>query len=208
MYLCNMPHSRSGYTPFELMFGTKNPNVIATLKSYWTTTSDSPVKITDYLENLQHNINTTLEGLKSDMADKACLERSKLDKSNLRSFSVGDLVLKKVPGLASALDTSWEGPYEVTKKMSDLNYAIVPQGKKSKSKIYHINQLKKFVHSFPYHRVLTVVEPESGDAPIICAVPDHFKGPELSSSQKVELDQCLSLYKDIFSDCPGNTQLA
>ncbi len=88
MYLCNMPHSRSGYTPFELMFGTKNPNVIATLKSYWTTPSGSPVKITDYLENLQHNINTTLEGLKSDMADKVCLERSKLDKSNLRSFSV------------------------------------------------------------------------------------------------------------------------
>ncbi len=112
-----------------------------------------------------------------------------------------------MPGLASALDTSWEGPYEVTKKMSDLNYAIVPQGKKSKSKLHHI-QLKKFAHSFPCHRVLTVVEPESGDALIISAVPDHFKGPELSSSQKVELDHCLSLYKDIFSDCPGNTQLA
>ncbi len=80
-------------------------------------TNDSPVKITDYLENLQCNINITLEGLKSDMANKACLEQSKLDKSNLKIFSVGDLVLKKVPGLALALNTSLKGPYDITKKL-------------------------------------------------------------------------------------------
>ncbi len=30
-YLRNMPHSRSGYTPYELVFGKSTPNIIATL---------------------------------------------------------------------------------------------------------------------------------------------------------------------------------
>ncbi len=35
-YLRHMPHSRHGLTPYELVFGKTTPNVIATLKAFWT----------------------------------------------------------------------------------------------------------------------------------------------------------------------------
>jgi hypothetical protein len=44
-------------------------------------------------------------------------------------------------GLKKKLARKWDGPFKVTKKISQLNYEIVSQ--KDKSLVVHINRLKK-----------------------------------------------------------------
>lgn len=167
------------------------------------------MNISDFLHNLLLDLNTILQGLKSNMKDKAVVERVTKEKQALRQFQKGDLVLRKTPGLNSALETSWEGPFCIAEKLGDVNYSIThAEGRKSKPKAVHLNQLKKFVQALPCHKVLTVVDFESVDQPDGPFLPDHFKGPNLPESQKADLDSCFSKYSSVFSDTPGNTTSA
>ena len=45
------------------------------------------------------------------------------------------------PGLTRKFRKPWKGPYQITKKISDLNYELVDQG--NKKSVVHVNRLKK-----------------------------------------------------------------
>jgi hypothetical protein len=45
------------------------------------------------------------------------------------------------PELTRKFSKSWQGPYKVTKKLSDLNYEIIDQY--SKKRVVHVNRLKR-----------------------------------------------------------------
>jgi hypothetical protein len=45
------------------------------------------------------------------------------------------------PGLSKKLAKPWSGPWQITKKISELNYKIVD--KKGKRQVVHIDRLKK-----------------------------------------------------------------
>ncbi len=114
-------------------------------------------------------------------------------------FQPGDSILRKIPGLGSFLSSSWEGPYKVIARISDVNYKIGPaDGKSSHVKIIHINQMKKCVEdsSNPCYKVLAIIDNEgiTNDS----LIPDSFKDPDLSPSQKKELDSCFSKYPGFF----------
>ena len=53
-----MPHRISGFTPFELQFGKETPHILATLKSYWLDSENIPINVTDFMLNLQKDINS------------------------------------------------------------------------------------------------------------------------------------------------------
>ncbi len=200
----------SGYTPYELVFGKSTPNIIATLKSHWTNTSSPPVNVSNFMEQLQYDLKTTIEGLKERLHDKVVKNRELSDKhTKLRVFQPGDLILRKIPGLGSSLSSSWERPYKVIARISDVNYKIgLIDGKSYHVKIIHINQMKKFVEdsSNPCYKVLAIIDNEgiANDS----LIPDSFKVPDLSPSQKKELDSCFSKYLRVFSDLPGCTTSA
>ena len=66
-------------------------------------------------------------------------------KAKPRKFTIYELVYlynpAKKPGLTRKFLKSWQGPYKVTEKLSDLNYEITDQyGKK---RVVHINRLKR-----------------------------------------------------------------
>ena len=51
----------------------------------------------------------------------------------------------KIPGLGNKLDDSWDGPYEVFRKLNDDNYeAIIPKCR-GRRKVVHVNNLKPWV---------------------------------------------------------------
>ena len=63
-------------------------------------------------------------------------------KAKLRQLKQGDKVLLLLPTSSNKLLAQWQGPYEVKKKISDLNYVIEVCGR---DKVYHINMLKLYV---------------------------------------------------------------
>jgi hypothetical protein len=66
-------------------------------------------------------------------------------KAKIRTFEVNDLVYLylpvKKPGITKKFARKRAGPFQVTKKISDLNYEIISQ--KDKKHLVHINRLKK-----------------------------------------------------------------
>ncbi len=143
-FLRNLPHSRHGHTPYELIFMKPTPHILATLKSYWFHPENESLNASVFLESLHHNINTTIQTLKERLRDDTAKKRATSDNRKFRKFKEGYLVWRCVPGLNACLEASWEGPFVVLSKLTDVNYKIAPKGSKGKSrgKVVHLNHLK------------------------------------------------------------------
>ena len=50
---------------------------------------------------------------------------------------MGDMVLMGIPGLVRKLEDAWDGPYEVNRKLNEVNYEICIPPCKAKTKTVH-----------------------------------------------------------------------
>ncbi len=64
--------------------------------------------------------------------------------ARLRNFTPGDKVLVLLPTSSSKLLAKWQGPFEVTRQVGDLNYEVVRTDRSGARQIYHLNLLKKW----------------------------------------------------------------
>ncbi len=64
--------------------------------------------------------------------------------TRLRKFAPGDKVLVLLPTSSSKLLAKWQGPFEVTRRVGDLNYEVVRTDRSGARQIYHLNLLKKW----------------------------------------------------------------
>ncbi len=53
-------------------------------------------------------------------------------------------MLVLLPTSSSKLLTKWQGPFEVTRRMGDLNYEVIRTDRSGARQIYHLNLLKKW----------------------------------------------------------------
>ena len=101
-----MPHRISGFNPFKLKYGKQTPTILSFLKFYWLDPEVTPINNTDFMLNLQKDINTVMEAVQSRWQDSHVKVRDKSNQVKLRVFNVGDLVLWKTPSLSKSLSTS------------------------------------------------------------------------------------------------------
>ncbi len=52
-YARNIPHSRTGHTPFELTFAKPTPFILHTLKSLWTGDTDNTVNVPQFIADIE-----------------------------------------------------------------------------------------------------------------------------------------------------------
>ncbi len=64
--------------------------------------------------------------------------------TNLGKFVPGDKVLVLLPTSTSKLPAKWQGPFEVTRQVGDLNYEVIRTDRSGSRQIYHLNLLKKW----------------------------------------------------------------
>ena len=101
-----MPHRISGFNPFELQYGKQTPTILSFFKFYWLDPEVTPINITDFMLDLQKDINTVMEAVQSRLQDSHIKVREKSDQVKLRVLNVGNLVLWKTPSLSKSLRTS------------------------------------------------------------------------------------------------------
>ena len=75
-----------------------------------------------------------------------------------RDFSVGTLVLVRMPDMEGKLSDVWDGPYEVVRKVSPVAYEFKVPSRRSKALVTHVNRLKEWKD--PEAQVLRVVMAE------------------------------------------------
>ncbi len=196
--LRQMPHSDSGFSPFDLVFGFRVRTPLDALYHGIYELEGRETNVCDWVAGLMDRLER--------MRDCAALKMSKGKEgrlryynrgSKLREFEVGDMILYRIPGMSCKLADSWEGPYRVLDRKGQVNYKIGKVGKETHAKVVHVNCMKKFQERAEVKRLDLVLEEGVQERNVL---KDDCVG-----LVKEELDGLIAEFGDVFSDVPGNT---
>ncbi|KAM0737154.1 Retrovirus-related Pol polyprotein from transposon 412 [Formica fusca] len=138
------PHTATGFTPFELIYGHR-----ATL----LTTLSQPPKPTytydDYAQELKEKLRASQQIAKKHIKNEKIKTKENYDKKTKEiKLKVGEKALLYDEtvrrGRSKKLDSLWTGPYTIIEKNSEVNYTI-KRGRKTIR--VHINRLKPFIEN-------------------------------------------------------------
>ena len=224
------------FSPFQLLFG-RSPvspsDVFHRLLVIRESEQDFAEPVTDYVISLQERLESSLK-LAHSYARKHLdrgLKYKNTGRSD-RSFPEGSKVLLLLPTSAKKLLLSWKGPYDVIRKISDVDYVIDVDGV---SKTFHVNMCKLYIerpevllafntHVDPYFSSTGLVSDDvSDDSSVHSQTPDlsvdklvpqltRTQGVDdvhvsqkLSDVQRDEVKSVLRDFHEVFSDVPGKT---
>ena len=135
------PHTRTGFTPHELLFGRK-PNIPGILQKE---TPEIQYSYGNYVKELQARLQSSYERARSNLQVKKEKSKEYYDRTvNVPLFVIDKVLLHDETvrrGRSSKLSKSWIGPYEVI-ALDDVNVTLkLPRNRTLK---VHVNRLKTF----------------------------------------------------------------
>ena len=147
--LRSVPHSSTGVSPAELVWGRKMRGILEVIRETWT--QQDPMQgyckmsTCDYMKELNDRIDETLKIASQNSSKAQARMKEHYDKSSsVRELRPGDSVLVLMPTSNNKLFATWKGPFEVLRRFENDNYEIQMDGRKAK---WHVNALRKY--SFP-----------------------------------------------------------
>ena len=203
------PHCVTGFSPFSLMFGRDVRGPLHFLKTSWLEGDVDVCSVGDWLVSVKARMGEWAEivsdrELKAKATMKSFYDRS----ATVKSFKEGDMVLVKKPVLSGKMDCSWEGPFEIERRVSPATYALKLPGRSTKAKILHCNLLKAWhTPAEVLHRVMVVGDEESEceSSPGLRLGRGDFVP---SVAEQSMLDAVLTKHKGVLCDDPGKTVAA
>ena len=137
------PNRETLFSPYELVFGRQVRTPLDIIHQGWVEVEFEELDTDEWASWLKDRLKCWHEVMheRGDQAGKA--RKKYFDKKTIaRELSVGDLVLCRIPGMIPKLKESWNGPFEIIQKLNRVDYRI--ELSKGKSKVLHINNLKKY----------------------------------------------------------------
>ena len=122
-------------------------------------------------------------------------------KSVVREFSVGDYVLVFRPIRMGKLENQWQGPFIITKKITEVTYQVDLWTSGKQYRTFHVNCMKQWTSPAPAVFLVQDPEeepPESSREKLIHSMP---------TSHHMDLKKLKDKYKDVLKDVPGKTTL-
>lgn len=222
-----IPQESTGFSPFELMYGRqpRGPiDVIYDICKGNTEQSHEKMFAYAYVDELRDRIDESCRLAQESAFEKAKIYKTYADrKSQIREFQVGDEVLVLLPQDPKKLLMTWKGPYKVVSVRSGVNYEIQID---NKTKTLHANMLKKYIrrnttepHIFNREiACLGLISETDDDEGQLTHIPmvqndqqetyqDVNINPNLSSTQRSQIDTLITQYKDVLTDNPGHTNI-
>ncbi len=140
-----VPQASTGFSPFELLYGRQPRGVLDVLRETWEEGLSESKNEIQHVLDLRTKLHT-LGQLSMENLLQAQDKQSRLYNrgARLRNFTPGDKVLVLLPTSSSKLLAKWQGPFEVTRQVGDLNYEVVRTDRSGARQIYHLNVLKKW----------------------------------------------------------------
>lgn len=140
-------HESTGCTPNELMFG-REVRLPVDLMFGAPPESTASLDCTEYACNLRKQVETVHDFARNRLCIESQRQKRLYDqRANANSFKEGDKVWlynpQKKKGRSPKLQTPWDGPWEVTKQVTDVVYRI-QKNPKGKPKFVHHDRLKPF----------------------------------------------------------------
>ncbi len=192
-----VPQASTGFSPFELLFGRQPHGVLDILRETWEDGPSDSLNEIQYVLDLRTKLHT-LGRLSMENLLQAQDRQSRLynQGTRLRKFAPGEKVLV--------------GPFEVTRRIGDLNYEVVRTDRNGAHQIYHLNLLKKWSEAESV-MLATAVSGEEDLGPEVNTKPQSLAlapgGDHLSPSQLADIAKLQAAFADVFSPLPGRTDL-
>ena len=141
------PHESTGFSPFELIYGRTVRGPMHILHHLWTREGDDVDVRTSYqyITELRERLKDTLRIACEELQKAQRHQKKYYDlKARHRELSMGDKALVLLPTDKNKLLMKWKGPYVVKERVGLNDYRIDVGGGGGKTKVYHINLLKRF----------------------------------------------------------------
>jgi len=193
LFACrSAPHSNTGYSPFELIFGRQLRGPLDIVHEGWIGGELKLSSVIEWINNLKDKLALVWEvAVESESTAKQKMAHRSEETARARSFSPGDQVLVRVVDPGGKLGDRWEGPFEIVNKIADVTYRVAVPNKREKAMTAHVNRIKKW--NTPDASVLRVIvaddEEEESEQETAC-------NKSLSSQQLSELEKLLAEYGD------------
>uniref|UniRef100_A0ABM5FCH8 Vomeronasal type-2 receptor 26-like n=1 Tax=Pogona vitticeps TaxID=103695 RepID=A0ABM5FCH8_9SAUR len=95
---------------------------------------------------MRNNLKVAWEVAHDNLAKAQGKQKERYDKKvKPREFERGQKVLVLLPTETSKFLAKWHGPYEVTRRVSEVDYEVETPDRKKKLQIFHVNLLKAWV---------------------------------------------------------------
>ena len=106
------PHCVTGFSPFTLLFGRQVKGPLDLLRNSWLEGESEEANVSEWLLNVKARM-AEMAVVVGDRERKAKADMKRFyDRSaKVKSFSEGEMVLVRKPGLQCKMGDSWECPY-------------------------------------------------------------------------------------------------
>lgn len=135
----------TGFSPFEMMvYGHEVRGPLRMMKEQWLGSEESS-SVLKYVSDFSNRLKRVREIATENMKKAQGYMKEWYDKkARFRSFQAGDKVLVLFPLQGNPFKARYSGPWEIEKKISNVNYVVRTPGRRKKNQLCHINMLKPF----------------------------------------------------------------
>uniref|UniRef100_A0AAQ4PTP4 ribonuclease H n=1 Tax=Gasterosteus aculeatus aculeatus TaxID=481459 RepID=A0AAQ4PTP4_GASAC len=205
-----VPQASTGFSPFELLFGRTPRGVLDLIKESWEEGPSPGKNEIQYVLDLRAKLHTLGKMSRENLLQAQERQQRLYNRgARLRQFTPGEKVLVLLPSSNSKLLAKWQGPFEVTRQVGDVDYEVVRSDRGGATQIYHLNLLKAWREAESVALVSAVPEREEL-GPEVPKAADPTPLPyeaRLSEDQRMDIAQLQKQFADVFSPLPGRTDL-
>jgi transposase InsO family protein len=208
-----VPEASLGFSPFELLYGRQLRGPLSLLKESWSDETSDDQNVVEYVLQMRQRLQEMTELVRENLETTQEKMKTWYD-ANARgkSFDVGEEVLLLLPTTTNKLTVKWQGPFKITRKVTDVDYEINVGSSRKKLRVYHVNLLKRWKSR---ENVAFFSSETSDEIPQVTPTKvSHGKSwsdvrisSSLEPEQQRQIKALLEEFSDIFSDKPSLTHL-
>ncbi|XP_063589651.1 uncharacterized protein LOC134766651 [Penaeus indicus] len=206
-----------GYSPDELLFGREIRGPMKLMSECWLD-EENPGNVHEYVYKLKTKLNFVRKFALENLKDAQRKMKDNFDKEAVeREFNPGDKVLMLLPVRKLPFQASYQGPFEVIKKVGKVNYVVSTPGRRKSKRLVHVNLIKAYhtqnlqvVNSLVHEvgdELKTAVDFQVTKVEVKLHNSDVLQNPyeklsHLERDQQSIIIALLSDFLDIFNDVP------
>ena len=141
-----VPQSSTGFSPFELLYGRTVRGPLDVLRESWEGGRRSSESVVSHVLSMREMLEKMAELVQENLAKAQKQQKRWYDQNaRQRELKAGDQVLVLLPTSTHKLLAQWQGPYQVLKKVGEVDYLVDMHDHRKRRRIFHINMLREWV---------------------------------------------------------------